>query len=611
LDVIEVLIEEIVVTVEEESIRTQYVSSQRVILEALRCYNAYANMTDPQDASYWHKEFLKWGSFVRESVNFLLDGMLGTGFIASDILQSMVIISKNNPIEFKNRTDIFFGLLNAGLYVHGAYCGQNNQSLRVNSPVRDQFEAAYFNVSRRVNETILELGGTLEEPLNTDQRNQQDTVMEFVKEPPKREKRQTMVVTIKVLGIVENMFGIFTSGLGIYDHFAHPSTQDLMDEILAIQQQLEGITEDLKQVINLVKDASLRTQYVSSQRIIVESLRIVNYYVNMTEMQNMNTTQEDIDYWQSEFAKWGSLLRESVSFLMDGLLGRGFISGDIIKEITLIENHNPTMIQYRFDRFIGLVNVGLYVHALYAQFTNISDAANAPVRSVFESSYTAIGSRIEVTVRMQETDQVVKNIMYGNMYGDTMSARETLYAALKRRYDQRDWFVIVFKYDKDYFYSSKNSNSSARLPGNEQYFDNNFYYVTSGGKDAVAISFPTKLNTKKVELDSTTISQIDSYDCNENNQHSAYDLVNAMHRKVDPYCPGINIGAIPKEWCTPCAKPADWHATSWEAYKFGPFVGGKVKSCDNKSGGTDNNRYQPFAIYNVPPTRKFTVPEDE
>lgn len=172
--------------------------------------------------------------------------------------------------------------------------------------------------------------------------------MEFVKEPPKREKRQTMVVTVKVLRIVEDMFGIFTSGLGIYDHFKHPSTQDLMDEILSIQEQLVGITEDLKQVINLVKDASLRTQYVSSQRVIVESLRIVNYYVNMTEMQNMNTTQEDIDYWQSEFAKWGSLLRESVSFLMDGLLGRGFISGDIIKEITLIENVLYIYYSYHF-----------------------------------------------------------------------------------------------------------------------------------------------------------------------------------------------------------------------------------------------------------------------
>lgn len=41
----------------------------------------------------------------------------------------------------------------------------------------------------------------------------------------------------------------------------------------------------------------------------------------------------------------------------------------------MILQHNPDKIQYRFDRFIGLVNVGLYVHALYAQFTNISDAA--------------------------------------------------------------------------------------------------------------------------------------------------------------------------------------------------------------------------------------------
>ena len=94
LDVIESVIEEIVVTVEEESIKTQYVTSQRVIMESLRCYNNYENMTNPMDAAYWYKEFLKWGSFVRESVNFLMDGMLGTGFIASDILNSMVIISQ-------------------------------------------------------------------------------------------------------------------------------------------------------------------------------------------------------------------------------------------------------------------------------------------------------------------------------------------------------------------------------------------------------------------------------------------------------------------------------------------------------------------------------------
>ena len=40
-------------------------------------------------------------------------------------------VLQNNPVEFKKRTDVFFGLLNSGLYVHGAYCANNNQSQRV------------------------------------------------------------------------------------------------------------------------------------------------------------------------------------------------------------------------------------------------------------------------------------------------------------------------------------------------------------------------------------------------------------------------------------------------------------------------------------------------
>ena len=126
---------------------------------------------------------------------------------------------------------------------------------------------------------------------------------------------------------------MFALGLGAYDSFANPSTEELLGQINDIQKQLEGITQDLKNVIHQVEDAGMKAQYVSSQRIIVESLRIVTYYLNMTEVQNQNTTQEDIDYWQNEFAKWGSLVRESVSYLMDGMLGRGFISGDIIKTI--------------------------------------------------------------------------------------------------------------------------------------------------------------------------------------------------------------------------------------------------------------------------------------
>ena len=37
--------------------------------------------------------------------------------------------------------------------------------------------------------------------------------------------------------------------------------------------------------------------------------------------------------------------------------------------------NNPDKVQYTVDRFMAILNTGLYVHALYARFTNITDAA--------------------------------------------------------------------------------------------------------------------------------------------------------------------------------------------------------------------------------------------
>lgn len=74
-------------------------------------------MTDPAAQLYWRKEFFKWGSFVRESVSFLMDGMLGRGLvtIASDILQSI------HPSILKSRTDQLFGVINTGILVHAQF----------------------------------------------------------------------------------------------------------------------------------------------------------------------------------------------------------------------------------------------------------------------------------------------------------------------------------------------------------------------------------------------------------------------------------------------------------------------------------------------------------
>ncbi len=132
-------------------------------------------------------------------------------------------------------------------------------------------------------------------------------------------------------GMFNNAVGDTATGFGIYDWATTPSNQDLADELLHVQVQLEDIKRSITELINQVEEESIRTQYVNSERVIVESLSCENIYGNMTEAQ-------DVDYWRREFLKWGSMLRESVSFLLDGILGKGMIGSDILETIVKIVN---------------------------------------------------------------------------------------------------------------------------------------------------------------------------------------------------------------------------------------------------------------------------------
>jgi len=218
-------------------------------------------------------------------------------------------------------------------------------------PVRDLFQEAYNNISLRVNQTILDLGGQLELPLNEEtstQRHQQNKLASIMpsvsisleqhinKSNNKRSKRQTVLLVLQVTGFVVNMF---KDGVGIARRVKNPNTNELYNEMLKIEGQLGDISKQLTEVTNDIKVDSIRAQYLSAQRIIYESLRISTYYLNMTETPtgrmypDVITTQDDIDFWLDEFKKWGSLLRENINFLMDGWLGRGMIAGDILKTI--------------------------------------------------------------------------------------------------------------------------------------------------------------------------------------------------------------------------------------------------------------------------------------
>ncbi len=172
---------------------------------------------------------------------------------------------------------------------------------------------------------------------------------------------------------MNDMFSMANDGISIYRFFNQPNGADLMYQIKSIEDQLDQVQTGINQLMAEIADGSMRTQYVSSQRVIMESLRIASNYVNVSN--EVGATPDDLDYWASEMGKWGSLVRESVTFLMDGFLGHNVLAGDLLKYLVVAEQHDATAIEKRFNETIALVNTGLIVHALFANFTGISETA--------------------------------------------------------------------------------------------------------------------------------------------------------------------------------------------------------------------------------------------
>ena len=167
-------------------------------------------------------------------------------------------------------------------------------------------------------------------------------------------KKQLVVVNGKkqrplnsaTIGYCEDMFSIAGSYFQLKDLAKQITSEDVINGINHIEDQLDQVQDELNRLSNLIQDTSLRVQYISSQRIIYESLRIADHYVNVTtELANGNTdvTQEDVDFWSNEIGKWGSMLRSSVLFLMDGFLRNGIFPDDIIEKIVRADGNEVSI----------------------------------------------------------------------------------------------------------------------------------------------------------------------------------------------------------------------------------------------------------------------------
>ena len=134
-----------------------------------------------------------------------------------------------------------------------------------------------------------------------------------------------------------DIIGLYSSIMGIYDSITNPSSAELAAQIKEgfqrVEQQLTSIQQSINEVINIILDQSIRTQYASTERVIRESLRCLNAYLNINSADGK-------EYWRQEFLKVAGTVRESVSFLLDGMLGRNIFAGDLL--LTVVNNEKVT-----------------------------------------------------------------------------------------------------------------------------------------------------------------------------------------------------------------------------------------------------------------------------
>ena len=230
------------------------------------------------------------------------------------------------------------------------------------------------------------------------------------------------------------------------------------------------------------------------------------------------------------------------------------------------------------------------------------------MRNLFESSYTAIGIRINQTIEGQEYRPEVAEFMNDILIqhcGSSNSHKtvsQTLFDELSLRWDQRSWFVIVY------------SRPDGSIADNEHYFDGSFYWVGSGNcKRAAALSFPTRQNSQKPEqFDTQTVNAINNYGCNKDNQDYASDMVRTMHDQVNPFCPNVNVGSV----ATAFMHDNDVFGGDWTGITYAitqsSEIDKRTKECNGRNDNTfDGNKYNPLHIFNLPPTRPYLIPETE
>ena len=81
-----------------------------------------------------------------------------------------------------------------------------------------------------------------------------------------------------------------------------------------------------------------------------------------------------------------------------------------------------------------------------------------------------------------------------------------------------------------------------------------------------------------------------------------------MHGRIDSTCPGVNVGSIARRYVF----HDKWIWIQYSIISKTPGIDVRKKECTEfKDDVLGIDKYQPYDIFSLPPTRPYTIPENE
>ena len=222
-----------------------------------------------------------------------------------------------------------------------------------------------------------------------------------------------------------------------------PELTAIKEGFANMDKKFDEVFNKFDEVDNLIRETSLKTQYVSYEHTILSLSRYLQ------RMLSAPTKQEAASYKNIFIQKYDSSDKLATSNIWQGMMGEGVFSTNIPKEAMKFFDNDRKRVQKVMKGTINLILQGVKVELAYEKAKG-NDANYAAKENLWKDRVTRL------VAKSKEYDEEVKDNYKDQMKTDVdkklkewrdkehQDFANSLYYFLEKKYDWRTWFVISY-----------------------------------------------------------------------------------------------------------------------------------------------------------------------